>query len=65
MNITQITKAIAPLVKLVESETAVAAKKENAVLKRKLKVAVAQRDEWRYQAQKYQAIILELKKGKE
>jgi hypothetical protein len=64
MNITQITKAIAPLVKLVESETAVATKAENRQLKSKLKKALEQRDEWRYQAQKYQATILELKKGK-
>jgi len=57
----QMNKLLAPLIKVVQAEAVSTMKAENVQLKAKLKKASEQRDEWRYQAQKYQKTILEMK----
>ena len=54
----QMTKLLAPMLKIVQAEAVSTMKAENAQLKVKLKKASEQRDEWRYQAQKYQSRLL-------
>jgi hypothetical protein len=65
MNITEITKAIAPLVKLVEAEgekKLIARHREFEIerteFKRKLKYIEAQRDKWKEDALKYRKQVI-------
>ena len=60
----KVNKLIDQALTTLRKETAQDVQREVVQLKRKLKTAIAQRDEWRYQAVKYRARILELKAKK-
>jgi hypothetical protein len=64
MESEQMTKALAPFIKLVQANSKdakalAAAQVEIRNTKLKLKKALEQRDEWRYQAQKYRKALTE------
>lgn len=64
MEAEKMTKALAPFIKLVQAnskdaQALAAAQVEIRNTKLKLKKALEQRDEWRYQAQKYRKAVIQ------